>query len=129
MKKKDKVEVWDSTIGVLKKHPKSKVKWEFSGVDVLRWVISLIGFGVPFSYWSSLYTGNIIIGLIVGLFLFTLFEVSCHKRHDGILEVVSTGEILPSLKVGWENLNKVLWYLLVFLLISLFFIVPLWLGG
>lgn len=125
MKKKtpEKEEIWHSNIGILKKIPKSKTKHEFSMRDLIRIPLSLIGFIIPFVYWI-----DIIWGIVIGIILTVIFEVSGFKQHGGLLEVIETKELLPLHNTGiWEKLNRMLGYSLAILLLVSIFIILTWL--
>ena len=96
-KEKDREEIWNSSIGILRKIPKHKVKWEFSWRDIIRplavFLICFIALFFYFEHW----------GLLIAIILTIIYEISGFKQHGGVLEVIGTDEFLPLIKMQLCN--------------------------
>jgi len=80
--KKDKVELWDTDIGLLRKILKHQTAYSFGVSDIFRLLILFIIFSIPLIFWNNLF-----IGLGVGLLLTFLFEFSAIKKVFGYVNM------------------------------------------
>lgn len=122
--KEDKEEIWSTNIGLLRKIPKSKTKYIFSYKDILLPILALVVFIIPFTFWI-----NLIWGIIIGILLTAIFEISLFKKQNGILEVLETKEKLPLYTADfWETINHWFSYLIIIFFIISIIITLTWLG-
>jgi len=126
MKKKQDREkhYWSPQLGNIKHIPQSKTEWDFGARDIFRILFALIFFTIPFIYWVDR-----IYGVIIGVVLTIVFEVSGFKQHIGLLELKDTKEFLPLWSTGfWGKLHKFLGYALAFLFFASIIIFLTWFG-